>query len=134
TYRVFGQDRDTDQDQHDAAGGFGIAAEFFAQKTPRQHADGHQDKGGGADGQRIDDDIGADQGQGDAHGQRIDAGADGGQHQNRQAVALGLFFVGLATQRIPDHLAADKRENAKGDPVIVGGDEAAGRFSESPAN
>ena len=58
------------------------------------------------------------EGEGDANGQRIDAGCNG-QHELRPQPGRVQVLVFFRQKRVPDHLCADKRQQAEGNPVVV---------------
>ena len=123
---MFQQDLAAHEDQDDAAGelcpGLILEAEDVADLEPR----GGEDEGGAADEADGGHDVDPrQQGEGDAHGQGVDAGGHGQQQHGLEGegavVRPGLLVVGPG---LLHHAAADEAEQDEGHPVVDGGDVA----------
>uniref|UniRef100_A0A0N4ZDF4 PEGA domain-containing protein n=1 Tax=Parastrongyloides trichosuri TaxID=131310 RepID=A0A0N4ZDF4_PARTI len=128
-------------DQGQAAEQFGDPAQARSRRLADQQAEARHDEGGEADAQGDQPDIGFQQGQAHAYGARVDRGAHSGRDQGQQAARRGfadgnggLGRILVALQRLPDHLDAQRAEQAEGDPVVEGFDEACGRHAQGEAD
>ena len=72
--QVLQQDLDSHQDQDDAAQNLGRRAVALAEHAAQAHAQGGQQEGDDPDERDGGDDIDLQEGEGDAHGQSVDAG------------------------------------------------------------
>lgn len=107
------------QDQPACKLGFGLIP--GAEDIADLDADDGEDKGGGADEGDGRNDAYLQEGEGDADGQRIDAGGDGKQnHIARRHGAVHAFL--LLIQGLPDHVESDDAQKDKCDPVVDGSD------------
>ena len=111
-----------DEDEDDAAGEFRHGAGPGAEHAAQVEAGDGEDEGDAADEADRGDDVNAEEGEGDAHGQRVDTGGDGQRQHGLDAkggVELLRRAAGLA-----DHVCADERKQDEGYPVVEAGDES----------
>ena len=94
---------------------------FLLYRAPEAVARAHAAKGNDerrqADDRRRGQYVHLQKGEGDAHGQRVDAGGHGHHHKQLQAQRFRVLLF-PAPRGFPDHLAADKGQQEEGDPVV----------------
>ena len=120
------QDLAAHEDQDDAAGELRPGLILQAEDVADLQSGGGEDKGGAADEADGGHDVDPrQQGEGDAHGQGVDAGGDGQEQHGLEGegavVRPGLLVIG---QGLLHHAAADEAEQDEGHPVVDGGDVA----------
>ena len=113
------QDLDADADQDEAADDLHALAEERSEAPAEVQADGGEDEGDDADHDRRIPDLDAEERQGQAHGERVDARRHGEHDERRPArgVLRGALLL-VAPDRLVDHVAADGDQEAEGDPVV----------------
>ena len=133
---MFQQDLATHEDQDDAAGELrpGLVPET-------EDVASLQARGGEEEGRRTDeayrrhDADPRQQGEGDTHGQGVDAGGDGQeQHVPEGKGAVVRSGLPVLRKRLLHHAAADEAEQKKGHPVVHGGDVALKGGAQQVAN
>ena len=120
------------QHQNHAAGQLRPAFALFAHDAPGSHADGRQDKGGYTDKTDGGDDIHLQKGEGNAHGQGVNAGGDG-QREHGFTGEIGLHTLLVVLSGLPDHIDADDGQQHKGDPMVHVGDKRLKADAQQPA-
>lgn len=126
------QDLDAHEDQDHAAGQLGFGAEAGAEDSAHPRTRAGQDEGGHADEQDGGEDIHLEEGEGNAHGQSIDAGGQRhGQHGLGREGAIHTAVILLPG--LPDHVDADDAQQNEGDPVVNGYDHGLEPDAQQPA-
>ena len=128
------QDLGTQQDEQDAAEKFGAETIARAEHRADLHADGGGHEGDAADdseGQRQID--GGQEAEGDADGQRVNAGGDGHEEHHAEGKrCVGLLLIGM--EGLPYHTDTDDTQEKEGHPVIIRIDIFFKRAAEQIAN
>src|SRR5260370_14047687 len=118
---VFYEDFSPDHDQPYSTNCLGNAAKLFADETTDQNPERRHQEGRAPDCEGGYDDVGVDEGQGDADRHRIDARTNNGHYQYLQGMAVWVSSrLGMAWG-IPHHFGAHWREESEGGPAVFCG-------------
>ena len=118
------QNPQADADQHKSTDHFCPFSEHLPGPAAQYKAETGDEKGDQTDGEAGDGDIHFEEGKAEAYCKRIYAGGKRQGHEREPAGHVSLTFVFfLRVKRLPEHLAPDEGEEAKGNPMIVVADE-----------
>lgn len=130
---VLEQDLSTHKDEHSAAEQLRAGFVFKPEHMADPNADARQNKGRRADKADRRKDADLKKGEGDADGERVDAGRDGQrQHRAERERVAEVLLILLA--RLADHIRADQAEQHKGDPVVDACDKRLKAHAECEAD
>ena len=118
--------------ENGAAHELGLALEAGAEHTAHPGAQRGQGKGDDADEAHSGNDVHLQEGEGDAHGQCVDAGGDG-QRQHGPETEAAVEALLLVLPGLTDHVQTDQTQQGKGDPVVDADDDGLKAHAQQPA-
>ena len=128
------QNLQADENQDHTAGDLRLFLVPQTEPVAHHHAHAAEHKGGAADDADGRHNVHPQEREGNAHGQRVNAGGNGQQGQLAKAQRpcfFGLLVVALP--HFPEHMPADEGQQAEGDPVVNAGDVLLKAAAQRPA-